>query len=95
MKIDDWENLCAIAAEEVGLTVKKLPELLSERTKKLPVAFERRPNEDLRADGIEPDTLGLFIGAEFVEENDLPLPPQNLISEKHLGHGRSERETFS
>ena len=52
---------------------------MRERAVKLPVTFEPHPNEDLQADGIEVDTLGLFTGAEFVEENDWPLPPQIIL----------------
>ena len=35
----------------------------------------------LRRDGIEPDTLGLFVGPEFAEEETttLPLPPQIIL----------------
>ena len=74
-----WENLCAAALAEVELTLAALPEPLRERAEKLPVLFEREPNVELQADGIEPDTLGLFVGAEFVEENDSPLPPQIIL----------------
>ena len=74
-----WENLCAAALAEVELTLAALPEPLRERAEKLPVLFERQPNVELQADGIEPDTLGLFVGAEFVEENDSPLPPQIIL----------------
>lgn len=49
------------------------------RAEKLPVIFERQPNADLQADGIEADTLGLFTGAAFTEENDVPLPPQIIL----------------
>ena len=75
----DWEKLCAIALEEVETTIKALPEPLSERAEKVPVIFERYPNAELQAEGIEVDTLGLFTGAEFVEENEAPLPPQIIL----------------
>jgi predicted Zn-dependent protease with MMP-like domain len=75
----NWEKLCGIALAEVEGTLAALPEPLRERAEKLPVIFERQPNAELQADGIEADTLGLFTGAEFVEENDLPLPPQIIL----------------
>jgi hypothetical protein len=83
----DWEKLCAVALTEVEETRASLPEPLRERAEKLPVIFERQPNADLRADGIEVDTLGLFTGAEFVEENDVPMPRRldYFISGKYLG----------
>jgi predicted Zn-dependent protease with MMP-like domain len=73
----DWEKLCAVASAEVEATVSALP-------KPLPVTFERRPNADLQADGIEPDTLGLFTGAEFVDEGNIPLPPQIILFLENL-----------
>ena len=68
-----------IALSEVEKTLDALPGPLRERADKLPVIFEREPNVDFQADGIEADTLGLFTGAEFVEENDVPLPPQIIL----------------
>lgn len=75
----NWEQLCGVAQSEVEETLTALPEPLRERAEKLPVIFEREPNAELQADGIEADTLGLFTGAEFVEENDVPLPPQIIL----------------
>ena len=75
----DLEKLCAIALSEVEETLASLPEPLRVRAEKLPVIFERQPDAELQADGIEADTLGLFTGAEFVEENDVPLPPQIIL----------------
>src|SRR5271170_7912019 len=75
----NWEKVCAVALAEVEGTLAALPEPLRERAEKLPVIFERQPNVELQAEGIEADTLGLFTGAEFVEENDVPLPPQIIL----------------
>ena len=80
----DWEKLCALALSEVEMTLEALPEPLRERAAKLPVIFERHPNAELQAEGIEADTLGLFTGAEFVEENDVPLPPQVILFLENL-----------
>jgi len=75
----DWEKLCAVALSEVERTIAALPQPLRESAEKLPVIFERHPNADLQADGIEADTLGLFTGAEFVEENNMSMPPQIIL----------------
>jgi predicted Zn-dependent protease with MMP-like domain len=75
----DWEKLCAAAEEEVKKTVAALPEPLRERAEKLPVTFERQPNADLRSEEIEADTLGLFTGPEFANEENVPLPPQIIL----------------
>jgi predicted Zn-dependent protease with MMP-like domain len=77
----DWQKLDALAREEVQTTLAALPTPLRERAQALPVTFERHPNAALRRDGIEPDTLGLFVGPEFGEEETttLPLPPQIIL----------------
>ena len=80
----DWEKLCAVASAEVEATVSALPKPLRVRAGRLPVTFERRSNADLQADGIEPDTLGLFTGAEFVDEGNIPLPPQIILFLENL-----------
>src|ERR1035438_8633521 len=74
----DWQKLHALAREEVQTTLTALPAPLRDRAQALPVTFERHPNAALRRDGIERDTLGLFVGPEFGEEEtaSLPLPPQ-------------------
>ena len=80
----DWEKLCVLALSEVELTLEALPEPLRERAAKLPVIFERRPNAALQKNGIEVHTLGLFTGAEFVEENEMPMPPQIILFLENL-----------
>ena len=74
-----WEKLCATAAREIDATLADLPGPLRERAAKLPVTFEPRPNAGLQADGIAPDTLGLFTGAEFAEQESLVPPPQIIL----------------
>ena len=77
----DWPKLHALALEEVQATLAALPAPLRERAQALPVTFERLPNSAHRRDGIEPDTLGLFVGPEYAEEETtpLPLPPQIIL----------------
>ena len=69
----------AMAVLEVEATQAALPKPLRERAVKLPVTFERQPNEGLQADGIELDTLGLFVGPEFADEGNVPMPPQIIL----------------
>jgi len=80
----DWKKLCAMASAEVEATVSALPKPLCARAEKVPVTLERQPNLELQADGIEPDTLGLFTGAEFAEEATVPLPPQIILFLENL-----------
>ena len=80
----NWEKLREVAANEIEATLEELPKPLRERAAKLPVTFELRPNADLQTDGIEPDTLGLFTGAEFVDEETAPMPPQIILFLENL-----------
>ena len=80
----DWEKLCELAAAEVEKVLAELPRSLREQVEKLPVTFEHQPNEDLQVDGIEADTLGLFVGPDFVSENDVPMPPQIILSLENI-----------
>jgi predicted Zn-dependent protease with MMP-like domain len=80
----NWKKLSAVASAEVEATVAALPKPLRERAEKLPVTFERVPNAGLQADGIEPDTLGLFTGPEFVDEEMVPMPPQIILFLENL-----------
>jgi predicted Zn-dependent protease with MMP-like domain len=85
MKADlDWEKLCALASAEVESTLWALPEALRKQAEKLPVMLECEPNKGLQEDGIEADTLGLFTGAEFVEENGASMPPQIILFLKNI-----------
>lgn len=74
----------ALALAEVEATLEALPKPLRERAEKLPVTFERQPNAGLQADGIEPDTLGLFTGPEFSDEGNVPMPPQIILFLENL-----------
>ena len=101
----DFETLRVIAEEEVAAVVRALPEPLRIRARKLPVTFESRPNRLFRRDGIEADTLGLFVGPAFADEErtSSPVPPQIILflenlwecAEFHEGCYRQEvRDTF-
>jgi predicted Zn-dependent protease with MMP-like domain len=92
--IPNWEKLCAVASAEVERTLLALPRPLRERAKQLPVTLERIPNAGLQADGIEPDTLGLFTGAEFAEEGHVPLPPQIILFLENLWDLAGGEEQF-
>lgn len=75
----DWKRLRHLALAEVETTLAELPVPVRARARPLPVTFEPAPNTGLQADGIAPDTLGLFCGAEFAEEGQVPLPSQIIL----------------
>lgn len=74
-----WKQLAALAESEVETTLAKLPPKLLVQARELPVTYEPFPNDDLLNDGIEPDTLGLFVGGEFSEEEHVPIPAQIIL----------------
>ena len=82
----DWQKLHALALSEVETTLAELPAPLREKAQALPVTFERVPNAAHVRDGIAPDTLGLFVGPEFADEETtaLPLPPQIVLFLENL-----------
>ena len=77
----DWSYLLALAESEVSRTIESLPSALRESARQLPVSFERKPGKALLNDGIEPDTLGLFVGESFSEigTTTAPLPAQVIL----------------
>lgn len=77
----NWKRLHELALAEVQATLAALPKPLQAEAVKLPITFERRPNRAMQADGIEPDTLGLFVGPEYAEQHatNYPLPPRIIL----------------
>jgi predicted Zn-dependent protease with MMP-like domain len=75
----NWHRLRQLALEEIEATLADLPRPLRAQARKLPVTFEPVPNAGLQADGIAPDTLGLFTGAEFADAGAEVLPPQIIL----------------
>jgi len=75
----NWARLVELAREEVAQTLAELPDDLRPRAAALPVSYERVPSRAIVADGIDPDTLGLFVGGEFAHEDDVPLPAQIIL----------------
>jgi len=87
--------MCALASAEVEAMLMKLPKPLCEQAHKLPVTFERQPNADLQADGIEIDTLGLFVGPDFADEESVPMPPQIILFLENLwGFAETDEKIF-
>src|SRR5688572_15821594 len=84
----DWAELEARARREVDRVLRSLPKPLAERACLLPITFERQPNAALVADGIELDTLGLFVGAAFSEEGySSPIPSQIILYLQNIWDG--------
>ena len=71
-----WRRLVQRAEPEVDAVRASLPEVLAEMAGEVPVVFEPAPSQALVADGLAPDTLGLFVGLSYAEldsgAHDLP-----------------------
>jgi len=85
-----WSQLKSVATEAVESTLTELPGPLRQRAKALPVTLERRPNSAQRRDGVEADTLGLFVGPEFADETAVPLPAQIILFWRIFGNWLKE-----
>ena len=79
-----WNSLKKLAQAEIETTLAELPKPLWEHAQKLAVTFEPVPNKGLQADGIQPDTLGLFVGNEFVENRAEVMPSQIILFLENL-----------
>lgn len=81
-----WEQLNRLARAQVAATLAALPKPLRERAQPLPVTFERVPSAAFQAEGIEADTLGVFTGPAFGDEEHSasPLPPQIILFLENL-----------
>jgi predicted Zn-dependent protease with MMP-like domain len=77
----DWPTLLAMAEAEVKKVLGKLPRDLRAAAESVPVTFEPRPNRALQEDGIEADTLGLFLGEPLPDRGESlePLPPRIIL----------------
>src|SRR5438132_9830479 len=91
MNLKKLEN---VATAEVEATLAALPAQLQDQARKLPIVFERHPNQELQDDGIEPDTLGLFIGPEFADEEHSTLPPQIILFLENIFDEAEGNEDF-
>jgi predicted Zn-dependent protease with MMP-like domain len=71
-----FHRLLIAAEREVNKTLRALPPALREKARAVPVVYEPRPEANLAREGIEPDSLGLFVGETFRDayagSHDLP-----------------------
>lgn len=91
----DWNRLKELAREAIETTLAELPVPLREHAQKLPVTFETAPNKVLQDDGIEADTLGLFVGNEFAGDGTGVMPSQIILFLENLwDFAESDEKTF-
>lgn len=76
-----FDQLIASARAVVEGVQRRLPAGVSDAAQAVPISYEPQPNADLIADGLEPDILGLFVGAGHGSDPDdiHPFPPQIIL----------------
>ena len=75
-----FPQLVTLASQTVESTRRRLPAPLRSLAMALPVVYEAFPGEELIAEGIEHDVLGLFVGEPHgAAPSDNPLPAQVLL----------------
>ena len=75
-----FDRLLPIATTEVQSAIAELPENLREPAQAIATTFEPKPNAGFIADGIEADTLGLFLGEAMADPpSSHPQPTQIIL----------------
>jgi predicted Zn-dependent protease with MMP-like domain len=78
----DLSRLTTLARQVVDAAQKRLPVELRAIAEAVPVSYEPVPNDDILAEGWEPDILGMFVGHEHggeLRSDEVSLPPQILL----------------
>lgn len=77
-----FDELTALARPVVTAAQKRLPAAVRDAAAAVPICYESVPNDDILAEGWEPDILGMFVGHEHggeLRDDIAPLPPQILL----------------
>jgi len=75
----EWEKKQQIAEETIALVCKELPDSIRAQSRQIAITFQRRPGKGLIRDGIEADTLGLYIGETYSGDEPDCMPQQILM----------------
>jgi len=92
-----WPRLLELAQAEVETTLRDLPRALQTPARNIPIVYEPRPNRALIDDGLDPDTLGLFVGEPHAHSEDGAggLPAQIILFLENLWEfSESDEEIF-
>ena len=76
----NWPRLLSLAEGEVAEILQGLQPALRKQAQEVTISYERKPNRRLVAEGIDSDTLGLFVGSAFADElHAAPIPQQIIL----------------
>src|SRR5688572_32428576 len=91
-----WNEWVAHAEREVAAVLAALPAALRVEAREVTVSYERKPARELIDDGIEEDTLGLFVGSAFPEGCHAgPIPQQIILYLENIwGFSDGDNEVF-
>ena len=89
-----WRRLLTMAEEEVARVLREVPAHLREAAQAVTLIYEAQPSRELINEGIEEDTLGLFVGDPFAEaaQSASPLPPEIILYLENLWDAGDEDE---
>ncbi len=80
-----FDRLLDFARTEVQTAIDALPDELRPAAESVPVILEPAPNAGYVADGIAPDTLGLFLGESMADPpSSHPQPTQIILFLENL-----------
>jgi predicted Zn-dependent protease with MMP-like domain len=80
------QNMKQIAARELKSLIGRLPADLRAKIENVTIILQARPDRNQLADGIEADTLGLFIGPALPDgDESAPLPPRIVLFLENIG----------
>ncbi len=81
-----YNQLTSIATVTVESTQRRLPVAVRDAAQGVPVVFEPFPSDDLVADGLDSDILGLFVGQDHLDTSGQTgaLPPQIVLFLENL-----------
>lgn len=76
-----WEKLAQTAQEVIDETLIGLPAEIRTHAERVPISLEDTPTKEMQQEGIEEDTLGLFVGETFEDSgaSQSPMPGQILL----------------
>ena len=91
-----FARLTSVAQQVVEAAQRRLPAEVRLAAAGVAVCFEPHPNDDILAEGWEPDILGLFIGHEHHGElaDPQPLPPQIMLFLENIWDYAEEDEAL-
>ena len=75
----DWQKKVQLAEETVTQIILELPDPIRAQSQHIAITYRKRPGKGLIRDGVEPDTLGLYVGETHAGDDPECLPQQIIL----------------